>query len=50
MAKATYSYVTIYGQDGPYWAGRNRGRGLGGSSGINVMVWTKPPARDMDGM
>ncbi|EKM52445.1 uncharacterized protein PHACADRAFT_211701 [Phanerochaete carnosa HHB-10118-sp] len=27
------------------WA---RGRGLGGSSGINYMVWTKPPAEEID--
>ncbi|THG98101.1 hypothetical protein EW026_g4042 [Hermanssonia centrifuga] len=28
--------------------GWQRGRGLGGSSGINFLCWTKPPARDID--
>ncbi|GJE91611.1 GMC family oxidoreductase [Phanerochaete sordida] len=28
-----------------HWA---RGRGLGGSSAINFMVWTKPPAEEID--
>lgn len=27
-----------------------RGKGLGGSSGINFLCWIKPPAEDIDGM
>ena len=27
-----------------------RGKGLGGSSAINFMVWIKPPAEDIDGL
>ena len=26
-----------------------RGKGLGGSSGINFLCWIKPPAEDIDG-
>ncbi len=26
-----------------------RGKGLGGSSGINFLCWIKPPAADIDG-
>lgn len=28
----------------------NSGRGLGGSSAINFMMWTRPPAEEIDGM
>ncbi len=28
---------------------RYRGKGLGGSSGINFLCWTKPPRQDIDG-
>ncbi|EKM59944.1 uncharacterized protein PHACADRAFT_250766 [Phanerochaete carnosa HHB-10118-sp] len=29
-------------------SGWHRGKGLGGSSGVNFLVYTKPPARDID--
>ncbi|CCM01757.1 uncharacterized protein FIBRA_03823 [Fibroporia radiculosa] len=47
------SWGTHFGNDTQCWAYKtldqyNRGKGLGGSSGINFMCWTKPPADEID--